>query len=257
MASVFSLSEVTCRFGELVAVDDVSLNVEPGEGVAIIGPSGGGKTTLLRVLDTAHTPGEGRVSVLGNDLADLGISEMRRLRTRIAFIPQQLGLVPNLSVLQNVILGSGGSRGTLRSLRDLLLPAKGDVVEIHRILERVGIEEKLYARTDQLSGGQQQRVAIARALFQKPEVLLADEPVSSVDPARARDTVNLLCELSKEEKFTLCVSLHNLELAREFFPRIIGMRAGKIVFDDAPESLDAGEQEALFQLSAEEMMIDA
>ena len=135
--------------------------------------------------------------------------------------------------------------------------AKADVLEIHRILERVGIEEKLYARTDQLSGGQQQRVAIARALFQKPEVLLADEPVSSVDPARARDTVNLLCELSKEENFTLGVSLHNLELAREFFPRIIGMRAGKIVFDDAPESLDDSEQEALFQLSAAEMMIDA
>ena len=257
MASVFSLSEVTCRFGDLVAIDRVSLSVDQGEGLAIIGPSGGGKTTLLRVLDTVLAPDEGHVSVLGNSLAELGVGEMRRLRTRIAFIPQQLGLVPNLSVLQNVILGSGGCRGTFRSLRDLLLPAKADVLEIHRILERVGIEEKLYARTDQLSGGQQQRVAIARALFQKPEVLLADEPVSSVDPARARDTVNLLGELSAEENFTLCVSLHNLGLARDFFPRIIGMRNGKIVFDDAPESLDDGEQDALFQLSAGEMMIDA
>lgn len=257
MASVFSLSEVTCRFGELVAVDGVSLDVKPGEGLAIIGPSGGGKTTLLRVLDTVRVPDEGRVSVLGSDLAELGVGAMRGLRTRIAFIPQQLGLVPNLTVLQNVVLGRGGSRSTLRSLRDLLVPAKADVMEIHRILERVGIEEKLYARTDQLSGGQQQRVAIARGLFQKPEVLLADEPVSSVDPARARDTVNLLCELSKEENFTLGVSLHNLELAREFFPRIVGMRAGKIVFDDAPSSLDKAEQKALFQLSAEEMMVDA
>jgi phosphonate transport system ATP-binding protein len=257
MSAVFSLSEVTCRFGELAAVDGVRLEVEQGEGLAIIGPSGGGKTTLLQVLDTMRAPDEGSVAVLGNELADLGVGEMRRLRTRIAFIPQQLGLVPNLSVLQNVILGRGGTRGTLRSLRDLLLPAKADVLEIHRILERVGIEEKLYGRTDQLSGGQQQRVAIARALFQKPEVLLADEPVSSVDPARARDTVNLLCELSKEEKFTCCVSLHNLELAREFFPRIVGMRSGKIVFDDAPESLDAGEQAALFELKSEEMMIGA
>jgi phosphonate transport system ATP-binding protein len=129
-------------------------------------------------------------------------------------------------VLQNVIAGRLGRRGSLGALRDLLRPSRSDTREIHRILERVGIGERLYERTDRLSGGEQQRVAIARALFQQPAALLADEPVSSVDPARARDTVSLLAELSAERDLTLCMSLHNLDLAREFFPRLVGLRRG-------------------------------
>lgn len=254
MASAFRLSGVTCRFGDLVAVDDVTLQVETGERVGLIGPSGSGKTTLLRMLNTIRAPDRGAVSVFGEDVSGFGARALRRLRTRIAFIPQDLGLVPNLSVLQNVILGSGGNRGVFGSIRDLLFPAKSDVLEIHEILERVGIEEKLYSRTDKLSGGQQQRVAIARALFQKPKALLADEPVSSVDPARARDTMQLLSRLSEEEGFTLCVSIHNLELAREFFPRLIGLRGGKVMFDGDPDSLDESQVTSLFDLSAEEMV---
>lgn len=253
-APAFGLDGVTCRFGNFVAVDDVALRIEPNERVALIGPSGSGKTTLLRTLNTIRAPDRGAVSVFGSDVSGFGPAALREIRSQIAFIPQDLGLVPNLTVLQNTILGSGGRRGTLRSLRDLLFPTKQDVLEIHEILERVGIEEKLYHRTDKLSGGQQQRVAIARALFQKPRALLADEPVSSVDPARARDTVRLLCELSEEKKFTLCVSLHNLELAREFFPRLVGLRAGKVVLDGAPGSLDETKLNSLFNLSAAEMM---
>ncbi|MEM7015600.1 MAG: ATP-binding cassette domain-containing protein, partial [Verrucomicrobiota bacterium] len=216
--------------------------------------SGSGKTTLLRSLNTILAPTDGVISVFGDNVSSFGASQLRQLRAQIAFIPQHLGLVPNIRVLQNVILGAGGKRGTFRSLRDLLCPKKDDVLEIHEILERVGIEDKLYERTDRLSGGQQQRVAIARALFQKPKALLADEPVSSVDPARARDTIQLLCELSKERGFTLCVSLHNLELAHEFFPRIVGLRAGKVVFDDDPANLDQEQMESLFDLKAEEMV---
>ena len=255
--SAFELEGISCRFGPFTAVDEVSLQVGAGEQVALIGPSGSGKTTLLRTLNTIRAPDRGTVSVFGSDVADFGARELRRLRSRIAFIPQDLGLVPNLSVLQNVILGSGGNRGTLRSLRDLVLPAESDTLRIHEILERVGIEEKLYARTDTLSGGQQQRVAIARALFQDPEALLADEPVSSVDPARARDTVALLVELSREQGFTLCVSLHNLELAREYFPRLVGLRRGKVTFDGASDSIPEAELTALYELEAEEMMKDA
>ena len=250
----FNLDGVTCQFGDLIAVNDVSLSIEDNERIAIIGPSGSGKTTLLRMLNTIRAPDRGAVCVFDDDVSKFGAAALRRLRSRIAFIPQDLGLVPNLSVLQNVILGAGGGCGAFRSLRDLLFPAKSDVLEIHEILERVGIEEKLYNRTDKLSGGQQQRVAIARALFQKPKALLADEPVSSVDPARARDTVKLLCELSVENEFTLCVSLHNLELAREFFPRLIGLRSGKVIFDDAPDSLDETQLDSLFHLSAEEIV---
>lgn len=253
----FDLEGVTCRFSDLVAVDDVTLRIESAERVALIGPSGSGKTTLLRMLNTIRAPDRGAVSVFGDDVAGFGTEALRKLRSRIAFIPQHLGLVPNLTVLQNVILGSGGKRGTFRSLRDLVFPAKTDVSEIHGILERVGIEEKLYTRTDKLSGGQQQRVAIARALFQKPEALLADEPVASVDPARARDTVKLLTELSEEQEFTLVVSLHNLELARDFFPRLVGLRSGKLVVDADPNQLADAELEALYDLAADEMMEDA
>ena len=123
------------------------------------------------------------------------------------------------------------------------------------IRDRVGIPEKLYERTDRLSGGQRQRVAIARALFQEPEALLADEPVSSVDPARARDTVALLADINRREGLTLCVSLHNLELARAFFPRLIGMRAGRIVFDRPTTELTDDVFASLYELSEEEMLV--
>tara|TARA_R110002096_G_scaffold100173_4_gene221955 strand:- start:2403 stop:3176 length:774 start_codon:yes stop_codon:yes gene_type:complete len=257
MAAAFELQNVTCRFGELLAVDSVSLRVDQGEKIALIGPSGGGKTTLLRALNTIRAPQTGTVSVFGNEVSGFSPGQLRQLRSRIAFIPQNLGLVGGLRVIQNVILGRGGERGTFRSLRDILVPTEEDRLAIHSILERVGIEEKLYQRTDRLSGGQQQRVAIARALFQGAEAILADEPVSSVDPARARDTVKLLCELSKERKFTLCMSLHNLELAREYFPRIVGLRGGKLILDAAPEEMGEDDLRQLYELSVEEMMEDA
>ena len=141
--------------------------------------------------------------------------------------------------------------------RDLLLfPPRTQLERAHELLERVGIEEKLFQRTDRLSGGQQQRVAIARALFQRPRAILADEPVSSVDPARAQDLVQLLTRICREERLTLVMSLHNLELAREYFPRLVGMRAGRIVFDRATEELTDERFEALYELSAAEMTAD-
>ncbi|MEX2579270.1 MAG: phosphonate ABC transporter ATP-binding protein [Verrucomicrobiales bacterium] len=257
MTAAFQLDGATCRFGDLAAVDGVSLSIEQGERVAFIGPSGSGKTTLLRLLNTMRSPDEGSVSVFGDDVSGQGVADLRRLRSKIATIPQHLGLVPNLTAIQNVVLGRGGRRSTLRSIRDLLMTSRSDSVAIHAILDRVGIEEKLYNRVSELSGGQQQRVAIARALFQQPEALLADEPVSSVDPARARDTVRLLTELSAEDGFTLCVSLHHIELAREFFPRLVGLRSGKVVFDDAPGALEESQLSELYDLNEEEMMKDA
>ena len=166
--------------------------------------------------------------------------DLRSLRARVGFIHQELNLISNLNVLQNVLLGGLGQISTARALLLLGFPSKSILTEVHELLERVGIGEKLYERVDRLSGGQRQRVAIARALFQKPEILLADEPVSSVDPARARSVLELLTELASERRLTLCVSLHNLELAREFFPRLVGMREGRITFDPRREGHTRG-----------------
>lgn len=253
-ATHFKLDSASVRFGSTDALDQVSISIGSGERVAIVGPSGGGKTTFLRLLNGMVLPTSGSVTTFGERLDTLSSEKLRAVRSRIGFIHQHLAIVPNLRVVQNVISGKLGRRGLLRSLRDFLFPGSADLEKIHTILERVGIDEKLYERTDRLSGGQQQRVAIARALFQEPLALLADEPVSSVDPARARDTISLLTELSQEEGLTLCMSLHNIELASEYFPRIIGLRHGRVLFDADSDSLDRATLKELFDLTPEEKL---
>ena len=248
----FQLDAASVRFGDVDALDQVSISIGAGERIAIVGPSGGGKTTLLRLLNGIVRPAAGSVTTLGEPLDSLAPERLREVRSRIGFIHQHLALVPNLRVVQNVISGKLGRRGLLRSLRDFFVPGSSDLEQIHTILERVGIGEKLYERTDRLSGGQQQRVAIARALFQEPLALLADEPVSSVDPARARDTVTLLTQLSEEDGLTLCMSLHNVELASEFFPRMIGLRRGRVLFDCSPSDLNPSDLKELFNLDSGE-----
>ena len=245
------LSKITHRFGSTRALDSISLDIESGEQVALIGPSGCGKTTLLKVMGTQLSPESGILKVAGNIPAQLGAREIRQLRTRIAMIPQHLGLVPNISVLHNVLNGGLGQTTLLKSVRQMIRPSRKETLQIYNLLERAGISEKIYDRTDSLSGGQQQRVAVARALYQNPAILLADEPVSSVDPARAHDTIQLLTRLSKEEKFTLVVSLHNLDLARAFFPRLVGLRSGSVSFDCPPSDLKEEDCRALYQISAD------
>lgn len=214
------------------ALSEASLVVEPGESLALVGPSGAGKTTLLRLLNASLSPTSGSVCVDYKNLAQLTPAELRRVRAHIGFVHQDPSLVPNLRASQNVIAGGMGSATFFGSVRAMLWPQRADLERAARILTRVGIGDKLFARTDRLSGGERQRVAIARALFQDPSALLADEPVSAVDPARARDTVQLLTELSRERGLTLVVSLHDIALAREFFPRLVGLRAGRIAFDE-------------------------
>jgi phosphonate transport system ATP-binding protein len=240
-----------------VAVESVSLAIHAGEAVAFVGPSGSGKTTLLRLFNGSVRPKSGTVSVGGRTLGQMGPRELRRTRASIGFVHQDLRLVPNLRVVQNVVAGRLGSLSLAASLRAMLFTPKALEHEAHEMLERVGIGDKLYERTDRLSGGQRQRVAIARALFQGPVALIADEPVSSVDPARARDAVRLLASISRESGLTLCVSLHNLELAREFFPRLVGLRRGRVMFDQRAADVRGEQFEALYRLDAAELADDA
>ncbi|HAO96403.1 MAG: ABC transporter ATP-binding protein [Roseibacillus sp.] len=248
METVFELSQARKSFGAVHALSSIDLQIARGERVALIGASGSGKTTLLRLFGAQLAPDRGEVRVLGCNPLVLGERKLRELRSRLGYLPQDLGLVPNLRVLQNVVAGRCGRRSILGSLRDLILPAVGVRRRIYELLERVGIAEKMYDRADTLSGGQQQRVAVARALFQEPAVILADEPVSAVDPARARDVLELLTRLSEEEGLTLLVSMHQLDLAREFFPRLVGLKHGNVHFDGKPSELGSEGLSALFDL---------
>ncbi|MFN0009092.1 MAG: phosphonate ABC transporter ATP-binding protein [Planctomycetota bacterium] len=247
-SAALELRGASVVYGGRPALDGADLIVRPGEAVALVGPSGAGKTTLLRLLTAAIRPTRGTVRIEERDLASLSPGELRAARTRIGFVHQDLALVPNIRVSQNVLAGKFGSRTFFGAAKSMILPAWADLERAAAILGRVGIGDKLFQRTDSLSGGQRQRVAIARALFQEPSVLLADEPVSSVDPARARDTVALLRDVSLERGLTLLVSLHDLELAREFFPRLVGLRGGRIVFDRETAGIDAGEYRRLYRL---------
>jgi phosphonate transport system ATP-binding protein len=251
---VLELEGATVRYGSTTALAGATLSIAAGEAVALVGPSGAGKTTLLRLLNGTLPADEGEARYHGRALATLGARELRSVRSRIGFVPQDFGLVPELRVVQNVVAGRLGRRGLAGSVRDLLAPDRQAVRAIHALLSRVGIPEKLYERTDRLSGGQRQRVAIARALFQEPEAMLADEPVSSVDPARARDTMDLLTGLARERGLALVVSLHHVEIAREYFPRLVGMRGGRILFDRSPDSLAEEDLAELYRLGDHERL---
>ncbi len=246
--STFRLSRVRVAYNGRTAVAVEDLEIAAGERVAFVGPSGAGKTTLLRTMAASLLPSTGAVEIDGRHVEKLSAGELRSVRATIGFVHQDLRLVPNVAVLQNVLSGKLGKLGVLGSLRAMVLPKRADVEAAYRILERLGVGEKLYERTDRLSGGQRQRVAIARALFQDPSSLFADEPVSSVDPARARALVELLTAVAAERGLTLCVSLHNLTLAREMFPRIVGLREGRVVFDGPPDSIDEAQFGELFRL---------
>ncbi|MBI3078716.1 MAG: phosphonate ABC transporter ATP-binding protein [Deltaproteobacteria bacterium] len=211
-----------------IAVDDLSLCVEAGEQVAIIGPSGAGKTTLFRLLNGTLRPTSGILRINGRDVLALSRRELRALRRTIGTVYQQHNLVGRLRVVHNVLAGNLGRWSLPRALTSLLLPR--DVGRALESLDHVGIAEKLYARTDELSGGQQQRVAIARVLVQDPAIILADEPVSSVDPSLAVGLVRLLRQIAEGGK-TLLVNLHTVDLALDHFPRVVGFREGRIAFD--------------------------
>ena len=236
------------------AVAGIDLSIARGEAVALVGPSGSGKTTLLRVLGAVLPATRGTVCIGGRDVTALSPGALRGLRARIGTVHQDLALIPGPRVVTNVLAGRLGRGSTLGGLRRVLLPSRAEVRAVFAVLERVGIGEKLYQRTDRLSGGQRQRVAIARALYQEPDLLLADEPVSSVDPARARDTIALLAELGRERGLTLVASLHDVALARAFFPRLVGMRHGRVVFDRPGDEVDDATLEALYTLDDAEML---
>ncbi len=217
------------------ALSGVSLSVARGEIVVLLGLSGSGKSTLLRHINGLETPTVGRVVSIGQDVSALTGRDLRTLRGRIGFIFQQFELVGPLTVLENVLTGSlstlrGPRVGTWSYPRESRLKALAH-------LERVGLLERAYQRADTLSGGQQQRVAIARALMQDPEILLADEPVASLDPESSSQVMSLIREIAAERGLTVVCSLHQVELALGWGDRVVGLRAGEVVLDTPTDDL--------------------
>ncbi len=218
---------VSMRYGQLDALLPLSLEIGPGERVAVVGPSGAGKSTLLRLLDTSLAPSAGRVEVLGREVAALSPRALRHLRARIGTVHQQLHLVPQASVMQNVVAGRLGRMSLPRALAALV--SRAEAARVAAVLAEVGIAERLHERVDRLSGGEQQRVAIARALYQEPEIVLADEPLASVDPTCAVEIGALLARAFRGR--TLVMSTHRLEPLLPVVTRVVGLREGALAFD--------------------------
>ena len=211
------------------ALHGLDLSLARGERVAVIGPSGAGKTSLIRLLGCALRPSSGRVELLGHNPWQLSAAELRRLRARIGTIHQAPPIPPRLLVITAILAGRLGTWPAWKGLASLLYPA--DIAGAQQVLARLDLADRLFERCDRLSGGQLQRVGIARVLYQQPELLLADEPVSALDPALALATVRLLVQDAAARGATLVASLHAVDLALACFARIVGIRAGRIVFD--------------------------
>ena len=243
---VFECRNVAKRFGDFVALHDVSLMVGAGERVALVGPSGAGKSTLINLLNGSLLPDAGKVNLFGQNVIDLSNHALRDVQRRIGTVYQQFNLVDNLRVIHNVNAGHLGRWSWWKAVVSLMRPLQ--IQTAHEALQQVGIPEKLYERTDQLSGGQQQRVALARVLVQNPDVILADEPIASLDPERSREVMQILVNLAKQHQKTLVVSIHAVEFSLSYLDRIIGIQQGRILFDKPSEQVTDGMLAQLYQL---------
>ncbi len=229
---VFDGVEVTYRTG-LKALKGVSLEVPRGQFVVIVGLSGAGKSTLIRTVNNLVVPSAGNVIVDGRNVTRARGRELREIRSDVGMIFQTFNLVKRSGVLRNVLAGRLGDLPAWRGVLGMF--PTSDLALAHECLGRVGIPEKAFVRADALSGGQQQRVGIARALAQKPSVMLADEPVASLDPPTSHSVMRDLKRIAREDGITTIVNLHFIDMAREYADRIVGMRDGLIVYDGPPE----------------------
>jgi phosphonate transport system ATP-binding protein len=236
------IRDLVVRYGQQAVLKGVSCAVRRGERVAILGASGAGKTSLLRAINGFVPSASGSILVGDIEVTETRGRALRELRSRIGVISQRHDLVDTLAVHQNVMAGALGQWSSWHALRFLVWPLEAELDVARAALRRVGLEQKLRARTSTLSGGEHQRVAIARALVQYPILMLADEPVASLDPALSQQILELLCRLAEESHLTLLCSLHQPHLAEHYFERIIEMHAGEIVRERRGEGrLDAPE----------------
>jgi len=251
---MLKLASVTRRFGKHAAVKSVDIVIPPGQMVGIIGRSGAGKSTLLRMINRLVDPSDGTIHFGNLEVSSLRGRELRRWQRDCAMIFQQFNLVPRLDVLTNVLLGRLNHRSTALSILNMF--TRDERIMAIAALERLGIEQTCLQMAGTLSGGQQQRVAIARALMQQPKMILADEPIASLDPLNAKIVMDALRDINEREGITVITNLHTLDTARNYCERIIGMAAGEVVFDGTPDHLTGAAVRAIYGSAADGSDID-
>jgi phosphonate transport system ATP-binding protein len=251
---MLKLEGLTKTFGTLAAVDNVSFEVPAGQMLGIIGRSGAGKSTLMRMINRLAEPTAGRIICGDRDVTLLKGRALRLWRRECAMIFQQFNLVPRLDVLTNVLMGRLSYQSTPRSLLKLFTPEERALAVM--TLERVEMAPSILQRADQLSGGQQQRVAIARALVQEPRIILADEPIASLDPRSAARVMDILRSINRDDGITVICNLHTIDTARSYCDRVIGMRAGRMVFDGLSSALDRERVKEIYATSGSDEQID-
>lgn len=218
------------------ALTDVSLTVNAGEVVGLIGPSGAGKSTLIRCINRLTEPTCGEVIFADQDLVSMSKGQLRAARREIGMIFQEYALIERLTVMENVLAGRLGYMSFWKSFTRRF--SEQDIQQAYALLDRVGLLEHANKRADALSGGQRQRVGIARALAQKPKLLLIDEPTAALDPRTARQIMRLISEICQEQQLPAIINIHDVQLAKQFVQRIVGLQAGEVVFDGKPAALD-------------------
>jgi phosphonate transport system ATP-binding protein len=249
---MLELRNVSRAFGEKRAVDDVSLAIPPGSFVGVIGRSGAGKSTLLRMINRLLPTSSGKIVWNGKDVTQLKGQELRDWRMRCAMVFQQFNIVGRLDVMTNVMMGRLNYTNQFRSLLKLWSPE--DKAIAISALEQFDMMALAGQRAESLSGGQQQRVAIARALVQEPEIVLADEPIASLDPRNTKIVMDGLLRLNKHFGITVICNLHDLDIAKDYCTRLVGMAQGRVVFDGTPEALTEDAARGLYGLEAHEAM---
>ena len=237
------------RFKNINAVNGISLEINEGEIIGIIGRSGAGKSTLLRMINRLVEPSEGSIEFDDINITSLKGKALRKWRSECAMIFQQFNLVERIDVLTNVLIGSLGRNYNFLNLIGVF--SKKEKINALKNLDRFDLSEKALQKAGTLSGGQQQRVAIARALMQKPKILLADEPISSLDPKNAQRVMDDMLKINREDGITIICNLHSLDVAKKYCDRLIGLSDGKVVFDGVPDDLTTEISKELYDIDNE------
>jgi phosphonate transport system ATP-binding protein len=251
---MLQIRNLTRRFGAKTAIDAISLDIPAGQMVGVIGRSGAGKSTLLRMINRLQEPTSGTIRFGATDVTALKGRALRDWRTACAMIFQQFNLIPRLDVLTNVLMGRLNHRGTLPSLFGMFTAAERAMAI--QALDRFDLAEQALLRAGDISGGQQQRVAICRALMQEPRLMLADEPIASLDPRNAQVVMDALRRINREDGLTVLCNLHHLDTARAYCDRIIALQAGRLMFDGTPSDLTAERVREIYGVTEDEFHED-